>query len=106
MVALKRRDSLVAGASRLAWSFLPTGNPPAARAYCCAIVGLVPGLGLLAGSLALVFGVWGWRVGCRLPRRMGLVHAKVSCLLGLCEVLSHTLAVLCFAAGARATAAG
>ena len=100
MVIAGQRKAWVGGASRLAWSFLPAENPLAAKAYCCAIVGLVPGLGLLAGALAVWLGVWGWRVGRTLPRRAGVVHAKVSCFLGGCEFVTHLLALLCFTVGA------
>jgi hypothetical protein len=66
-------------------SFLPDGNPHARRAYLCAVVGLVPGLGLVLGPLAVVFGVLGHRAALRDEFRRGLGHAYVSRLMGAVE---------------------
>jgi hypothetical protein len=66
-------------------SFLPDGNPHARRAYLCAVVGLVPGLGLVLGPLAVVFGVLGRRAALRDEFRRGLGHAYVSRILGAFE---------------------
>src|SRR5215210_4609868 len=66
-------------------SFLPDGNPHARRAYLCAVVGLIPGLGVLLGPLAVVFGVLGRRAALRDEFRRGLGHAYVSRLVGALE---------------------
>ena len=66
-------------------SFLPEGNPNARRAYLCAVFGLIPGLGLLLGPPAIVFGILGRRAALRDEFRRGLGHAYVSRLLGAIE---------------------
>jgi hypothetical protein len=73
-------------------SFLPDGNPNARRAYLCAILGLVPGLGLVFGPLAIVFGILGRRAALRDEFHRGLGHAWVSRVLG-------TIEFVCGAAG-------
>jgi hypothetical protein len=71
--------------SEIQVSFLPDGNPNARRAYLCAVLGLIPGLGLLFGPPAVVFGIIGRRTALRDEFRRGLGHAYVSRLLGLVE---------------------
>ena len=66
-------------------SFLPEGNPHARRAYLCAVIGLIPGLGLLLGPPAVVFGMLGRRAALRDEFRSGLGHAYVSRVLGAIE---------------------
>ena len=78
--------------SEIPVSFLPDGNPNARRAYLCAILGLVPGLGLVFGPLAVVFGIYGRRAALRDEFHRGLGHAWVSRILG-------TIEFVCGAAG-------
>ena len=66
-------------------SFLPDGNPNARRAYLCAIVGLVPGLGVLFGPAAVFFGFLGRRTALRDEYQRGLGHAWISRALGSFE---------------------
>jgi hypothetical protein len=78
-------------------SFLPAGNPHARRAYLCAVVGLVPGLGLLLGPLAFVFGVLGRRAALRDEFRRGLGHAYVSRVVGAVEFIVGAAGWACLA---------
>jgi hypothetical protein len=71
-------------------SFLPLGNPPARIGYACAWLGLVPGLGLLFGGPALVFGLLGRRHAKRDAEGRGRGHAFVCQLAGIVEILSNT----------------
>lgn len=68
-------------------SFLPDGNPNARRAYLCAILGLVPGLGLFFGPPAVAFGLVGRRAALRDEFQRGLGHAWVSRRLGAVELV-------------------
>jgi hypothetical protein len=72
--------------SEIPVSFLPDGNPNARRAYLCAVLGLIPGLGIIFGPPALMFGFVGRRAALRDEFRRGLGHAYVSRLLGVVEV--------------------
>src|SRR5438045_2397887 len=81
-------------------SFLPDGNPNARRAYPCAVIGLIPGLGLVFGSPAVVFGVLGRRAALRDEFRRGLGHAYVSRLVGAVEFASNVAGWWCVARAA------
>lgn len=72
-------------------TFLPPGNPNARRAYLCAVVGIVPPLGLLLGPFALVFGYLGFRFAKTDPESRGLGHAFLSMILGLLETIFGVL---------------
>ena len=78
-------------------SFLPDGNPNARRAYLCAVVGLIPGLGLLLGPPAIVFGILGRRAALRDEFRRGLGHAYVSRVLGAVEIIFGAAGWACLA---------
>jgi hypothetical protein len=70
-------------------SFLPEGNLPARWAYIFALLGLIPGLGLLFGPLAIGFAVAGFRVAAADEFHRGRGHAKMSRLLGALEIVSN-----------------
>jgi hypothetical protein len=72
--------------SEIPVSFLPDGNPNARRAYLCAVLGLIPGLGIIFGPPAMIFGLVGRRAALRDEFRRGLGHAYISRLLGVVEV--------------------
>ena len=78
-------------------SFLPDGNPNARRAYLCAVVGLIPGLGVLLGPFAILFGVLGRRAALRDEFRRGLGHAYVSRVLGAVEFIFGAAGWACLA---------
>jgi len=78
-------------------SFLPDGNPTACRAYVCALLGLVPGLGLLFGPPAVVLGVLGVRAARHDEHGRGLGHAWASCVLGEVEFVCGAAGWLCLA---------
>jgi hypothetical protein len=82
-------------------SFLPDGNPNARRAYLCAIIGLVPGLGVLFGPLAIIFGVLGRRAALRDEVHRGLGHAWVSRILGAIEFVCGAAGWACLAVALR-----
>jgi len=71
--------------SEIPVSFLPDGNPNARRAYLCAVLGLAPGLGLVFGPPAILFGILGRRAALRDEFQRGLGHAWVSRALGAVE---------------------
>src|SRR4051812_44657309 len=83
--------------SEIPVSFLPEGNPNAARAYVCALLGLVPGLGLILGPPAVVFGVLGRRAALRDEFRRGLGHAYVSRFMGMVEFACNVAGGACLA---------
>lgn len=76
-------------------SFLPEGNLAACWAYVCALIGLIPGLGLVFGLPAIVFGTIGRRTALRHPERPGLGHAYVSRLVGAVELVCSVGGLLC-----------
>ena len=78
-------------------SFLPEGNPNARRAYLCAVIGLIPGLGLFLGLPAIVFGILGRRAALRDEHHRGLGHAYVSRLIGGVEFVCNLAGVACLA---------
>jgi hypothetical protein len=65
--------------------FFPTGNRWAGVGYTAAVLGLVPGLGLVLGPLALLGGWLGTRKARRDPDRRGASHATAALLMGLME---------------------
>jgi hypothetical protein len=71
--------------SEIPVSFLPDGNPNARRAYLCAILGLIPGLGIAFGPVAIVFGILGRRSALRDEFQRGLGHAWISRAMGAVE---------------------
>jgi hypothetical protein len=74
-------------------TFLPQGNPSARRAYLCAIIGILPGLGLLLGPFALFFGFFGYRFAKRDTESRGIGHALLSMILGVLETVFNALGV-------------
>jgi hypothetical protein len=81
--------------SEIPVSFLPEGNPTARNAYLCAVIGLVPGLGLLCGPPAIIFGILGRQAALRDEHHRGLGHAYVSRLLGGVELVCNVAGLLC-----------
>jgi hypothetical protein len=81
-------------------SFLPDGNPNARRAYLCAVIGLIPGLGLILGLPAVAFGILGRRAALRDEFGRGLGHAYVSRLLGAVEFVCNVGGLACLAPAA------
>jgi hypothetical protein len=81
-------------------SFLPDGNPNARRAYLCAVIGLIPGLGLIFGLPAVAFGVLGRRAARRDEFGRGLGHAYVSRLMGAVEFACNAGGLACLARAA------
>lgn len=75
--------------SEIAVSFLPVGNPAAKWAYLSAIIGLIPGIGVVMGLPAFILGVIGGRAAKRDEQKRGMGHARLSRLLGLLEILSN-----------------
>jgi hypothetical protein len=91
--ARRRKDDR----SEVPVSFLPEGNPNARRAYLCAVLGLIPGLGLLLGPPAVVFGILGRQAALRDEHHRGLGHAYVSRLLGGVEFVCNAAGAACLA---------
>ena len=86
----RRRRSRSEDKSEQPVTFLPVGNPQARRAYLCAVIGLIPGFGLLLGLPALLFGWLGYRAGKADPAHRGMGHAFVSIVLGILEIIVNS----------------
>jgi hypothetical protein len=80
-------------------SFLPEGNSNARRAYLFALLGLIPGLGILLGPPAVALGMLGARAAGRDEQRRGLGHAWASCALGEVEFVCGLAGWACLAKG-------
>ena len=89
--ARRRKDDR----SEVPVSFLPLGNPNARRAYVCAVLGLIPGLGLVLGVPAVIFGILGRRAALRDEHHRGLGHAYVSRLVGGVEFVCNAAGLAC-----------
>ncbi len=87
----RRRRTRSEDKSELPVTFLPQGNPNARRAYLCAVIGLIPGCGLLLGLPAIIFGRLGYRAGKVDPNSRGIGHAYVSMLLGGLEIAVNSI---------------
>lgn len=98
VVPVRRRKN---DRSEIPVSFLPDGNPNARRAYLCAILGLVPGLGVLFGPPAVVFGILGRSAALRDEFQRGLGHAWVSRTLGTIEAVCGLAGWACIALAIR-----
>ena len=61
---------------------IPTGNKPALISYYVALASLLPALGIVAGIVAVVFGVKGIRLARRHPEVRGGLHAWFGVLFG------------------------
>lgn len=85
--------------SEIPVSFLPDGNKPARIAYICALLGLIPGVGLILGWPALIFGTLGMRFARRDEHQRGLGHSRVSQIAGLAEILFQSLGAFLLASG-------
>src|SRR3954466_14492036 len=83
--------------SEIPVSFLPEGNANARRAYVCVLLGLLPGLGLIFGLPAIVFGILGRRAALRDEFKRGLGHAFVSRLMGFVESVCNVAGLACVA---------
>lgn len=81
------RPSLVA-------NFVPYRNPRALIAYYCAIFGLVPGVGLILGPVAIIFGVFGATYAEAHPHTKGMYHALLAVVLGTFELTAHVVVPL------------
>jgi hypothetical protein len=64
-------------------------NRAAVQAYRCALYGLIPGVGLLLGGAAIVYGIVGRRRFHEDPELRGLGHAIAGIVLGTLELLSN-----------------
>jgi hypothetical protein len=89
--ARRRKDDR----SEVPVSFLPLGNPNARRAYVCAVLGLIPGFGLVLGVPAVIFGILGRRAALRDEHHRGLGHAYVSRLVGGVEFVCNAAGLAC-----------
>jgi hypothetical protein len=69
--------------------FLPVGNPRARNAYLCAIIGLIPGVGLFLGPTAVVYGRLGYRDAKVGLDGKGAGHSLVSMILGSMETVAN-----------------
>jgi hypothetical protein len=76
---------------------IPYKNGMALAAYYCAVVSLIPLIGHVLGSLAVVFGILGLKHKSRHPKHGGTAHAIVGIVLGAITTLGYwILTVLLF----------
>lgn len=61
---------------------IPTGNKPALIAYYVSLCALIPGLGIVAGVVAVIYGVKGIRLASAHPEVRGGLHAWFGVLFG------------------------
>jgi len=86
--------------SEIPVSFLPEGNPTACKAYICAVIGLIPGLGLLFGPPAIILGFLGRRAALKDEHHRGKGHAYVSRLVGGVELVCNLAGAIVLATAA------
>jgi hypothetical protein len=74
-------------------------NGPALASYYLGIFSLIPGLGIVTGILAIIFGVKGVRLARAHPEARGVAHAWVGIVFGALFALGQAvlLAVLLLA---------
>lgn len=76
-------------------------GPDAVRAFRCSVYGLIPGVGLLLGPLALLLGFWACMKHRKTPERKGVSMAKAAMwlgfFLGLTQWMGLTLMILALA---------
>lgn len=75
--------------SEVAVSFLPEGNWAAKWGYVCMMLGLIPGVGVVTGWLAVLLGAIGFFKAKKDTEKRGIGHAVVSMVLGLLEVIAQ-----------------
>lgn len=75
-------------------AIIPFRNGPALAAYYTAVASLIPGVGLLAGPVALALGIAGLRLRKREPHRKGSVHAWIGIIVGALVTLAHAAVIL------------
>ena len=61
---------------------IPYKNPPALIGYYVAIASLIPGIGNIAGLIALILGIIGLKKRRANPAIGGVVHAWIGIILG------------------------
>jgi hypothetical protein len=78
---------------------IPYKNAPALIGYYMAVAALIPGLGLVAGPVAVVLGIVGLRKRLKHPEVHGIVHAWIAIILGgLCFLGYGAIMLLMIAA--------
>src|SRR5262249_19946383 len=70
-------------------SLIPARNPRGLTAYCFGIFSLIPGIGLVLGPLALLFGVLGIRYAVNYPKAKGMGHSVAGTLLGILTTIAN-----------------
>jgi hypothetical protein len=85
--------------SELPVTFLPQGNPRARIAYLCAVIGLIPVVGLLLGPPAVIFGRLGYLDAKKEPDHKGIGHSCASMVLGILETVANGVGIPLVARG-------
>jgi hypothetical protein len=92
----RREDDEVDGISVL----IPYKNGRALAAYYCGVFALIPGVGLILGPIALVFGILGLRFAQQNPKARGSGHAVAGIVLGSLVSIGHLFLILLIAVAA------
>lgn len=75
-------------------TLIPYKNAKALSAYYFGIFSLIPGLGLVLGPMALIFGIFGIRHSSLNPRARGTGHAVVGTILGLLTFILNVVGLI------------
>jgi Tol biopolymer transport system component len=78
-------------------TLIPTGNPKALAAYYLGVFSLIPGLALILGPLALIFGILGKRYANANPKAKGWGHALAGIVLGSLTTFAHVVLIVIIA---------
>ena len=81
--------------SQVPVSFLPEGNRSARWAYLSAIFGIIPGLGIAFGPVAVVLSFFAARVAAKDEFNRGKGHANISRFFGSIETVTSVAGWAC-----------
>ena len=67
-------------------TLIPYTNPKSLVAYYCGVFGLIPGVGLVLGPIAVILGILGLAHVKKYPKSKGTGHAIAGIVLGIITV--------------------
>ena len=85
-------------------TLIPYKNGKALAAYYCGVFALIPCVGLVLGTLAVIFGILGYRFARAHPKAHGTGHAITGIILGSIVLLVHLAIIGLILVGAIASA--
>lgn len=90
----RRRDADPTG------GLIPIGNGMSLAAYYCGVFSLIPGVALVLGPLAIIFGFMGLSRAKQYPEVKGKGHSIAGIVLGGLTTLGHLVVIVLLAAAA------